>query len=140
MKRIFISLLLLNIFYVTCLSEDHTSEGTYSVSLRCENAPSYMIRIPESVDVSNENTIMYFYVKGDIYADQTLNIVFDDTTSLSCNGISIPVNVSQNKDTWSYNELSASYSGSSVSISHQRLSAGTWEGYIDVAISLQGGS
>ncbi len=99
-----------------------------------------MIRIPESVDVSNENTIMYFYVKGDIYADQTLNIVFDDTTSLSCNGISIPVNVSQNKDTWSYNELSASYSGSSVSISHQRLSAGTWEGYIDVAISLQGGS
>ena len=83
---------------------------------------------------------MYFYVKGDIYADQTLEVIFDTSAFISYNNRNIPVTVSQNKSSWTYSELSDSYVSSSVSISHQQLNAGTWFGYMNVAISLQGGN
>ena len=140
MRRILFSLLFINLLCFHCYGEDYSDDGEYTITLSCINAPSYTIRIPETVDVSQENTIMYFYVKGDIYADQTLNVVFESPTALSNNGRIIPVTVSQNKNSWSYNELYDSYTGYSILISHQQLSAGTWSGYMNVAISLQGGS
>jgi hypothetical protein len=107
--------------------------------MMCEKAPSYSIRIPKTVNVINDNTIMDYYVKGDIYADQTLMVVFDSYTVLTYKNRIIPVTVSQNKYSWTCGELTDSYVSSSVSISHTKLSAGTWLGNMNVAISLQGG-
>lgn len=140
MKRILFSLLFINLLSVTCYAQDCSDEGNYSISLTYVKGPDYTVRIPKTVDVIEPNTTMYFYVKGDIYADQTLEVVFDASTIISYNGTSIPVTVSQSKRSWTCSELRDSYVSSSVSISHQQLNAGTWVGYMNVAISLQGGN
>ena len=140
MKRILFSLLIINLLSVTCYGQDCSNDGDYSIALTYANEPSYTVKIPTTVDVSQNNTIMYFYVKGDIYADQTLEVIFDTSAFISYNNRNIPVTVSQNKSSWTYSELSDSYVSSSVSISHQQLNAGTWFGYMNVAISLQGGN
>ncbi|MBQ3295896.1 MAG: hypothetical protein IJH00_05415 [Erysipelotrichaceae bacterium] len=139
MKKVLLSLLLFHMFTMVCTAQDYTDEGNYTVSMIYTKAPSYTVKLPKTVNVINENTIMDFYVKGDIYADQTLSIVFADTY-ISCNDRSIPVTVSQSKNSWTCSELNEDYMRSSVSISHTKLSAGTWFGYMNVAISLQGGS
>ena len=140
MKRILFSLLIINLLSVTCYGQDCSNDGDYNITLTYANEPSYTVKIPTTVDVSQNNTIMYFYVKGDIYADQTLEVIFDTSAFISYNNRNIPVTVSQNKSSWTYSELSDSYVSSSVSISHQQLNAGTWFGYMNVAISLQGGN
>ena len=139
MKKLLFSLLLLNILTVHVHGQDYTDDGDYSISLNYTRAPSYTVKLPQVVDVSNENTIMTFYVKGDIYGDQSLRVIFDHSAILSYNDETISLSVTQTKDSWSYNELSDSYTGSSISISHAKLRAGTWAGYLNVAISLQGG-
>ena len=139
MKKILIySLLVLNLFFVRFSADEYNTDGNYQITLTCVNAPSYSVKIPRSVNVTNENTTLTFYVKGDIYADQSLRIVFDSSTTLSYNGNSVPVIISQAKNTWSCNELSDSYSSSGINISHSKLNAGTWTGHLNVAISLQG--
>ena len=140
MKKILFSLLFINLFSVTCYAQDFSDNGEYSIALTCLNEPYYTIRIPSTVDVTEQNTTMQFYVKGDIYADQILEVVFDSSTIITYNSRSIPVTVSQMKSSWTCSELSDSYVSSSVSISHQQLNAGTWFGYMNVAISLQGGN
>ena len=140
MKRLLLSLLLLNLLFVKCYADNYTTDGNYSIALSCDKAPTYIVKVPQILDVTNENTIMYFYVKGDIYGDQTLRVVFDTSITLTSNNRIVPVTVSQGKSSWTCSELSDSYVSSSVFISHQQLNAGTWSGYMNVAISLQGGN
>ena len=138
MKKLLCSLLILNLFAFAASAEDYDGEGTYTINLTCTKGPSYAIRMPKALNVADETTILTFYVKGDLYGDQRLNIVFDRNTTLSNNSSTVPVSISQAKSSWSHSELSDDYISSSVTITHTQLSAGNWNGRLGVTISLQG--
>ena len=140
MKRILLSLLIFNLLFINCHADEYSTDGDYSISLNCTNAPVYSVKVPYAVNVTNKNTTMNFYVKGDIYADQHLWVVFDSSSVLYSNDRTVPVVIIQEKSSWSSSELNNAYVSSGVSISHTELSAGTWSGYMNVAISLQGGN
>ena len=140
MKKLLYSLLLINLLFVKAYGDDFNSDGDYTINLNYIKAPSYTVKIPRIVNVTNENTTMNFYVKGDIYADQKLSVIFDSTTTLSSGNKTIPVNIVQTKNSWLCLELTDSFQSSSIVISHNKLSAGTWSGQLNVSISLQGGN
>jgi len=140
MKKLLYSLLLINLLFVKVYGDDFNSDGDYTINLNYIKAPSYTVKIPRIVNVTNENTTMNFYVKGDIYADQKLSVIFDSTTTLSSGNKTIPVNIVQTKNSWLCLELTDSFQSSSIVISHNKLSAGTWSGQLNVSISLQGGN
>lgn len=138
MKKLLCALLLINLFAIPAAAEDYDDEGNYTINLVCTKGPSYAIRMPKTINVANETSVLTFYVKGDLYGDQRLSIVFDKSTTLSNSKTSVPVTISQDKSSWSYSELSDEYVSSSVIITHTALSAGNWNGRLGVNISLQG--
>lgn len=137
MKKIFLILLLAICTTKTIQADEYGNEGTYSISLSCTSLPSYSVKIPTSIDISNPNTTLTFYVKGDIYADQELSVVFDSTATISCANKNETAYISQDKSSWNYSQLTNTYNDSSISISHNDLSAGKWSGILNVVISLQ---
>ena len=137
MKKIFLILLLTIFATKTIQADEYGTPGTYSISLSCTSLPSYSVKIPTSIDISDPSTTLTFYVKGDIYADQELNVVFDSTAAISCAGKNETAYISQDKSSWSCSQLTNTYDDSSISISHNELSAGKWSGILNVVISLQ---
>ena len=138
MKKLILSLLLLNMCIFRCYADEYSTDGDYTINLSCIKAPVYSLKIPKTIDVVNVDTVLSFSLKGDIYADQVLKVVFDETTTLSCGQQSVTVYINQNKDTWTAQELSDTYQNSSITISHTELTAGVWSGRLNVLISLQG--
>ena len=138
MKKLLLSLLILNFLPFPISAQDYSEDGNYTINVSCSKTPVYTIRIPEKINISSDETCLTFYVKGDIYADQDLWVVFDPNTSLSDSNRSIPVTVDQNKKSWSSSELDLNYTSSSLTIRHGRLKAGRWKGYLNVSIYLQG--
>ena len=138
MKKLLLSLLLITLFINDINAESYS--GIHSISLSYNHEPSYAIKIPKTIDVSNELTTLTYYVKGDIYADQYLQVLFEQNTTLT-NKIGETCNVytSQDETHFSCANLSSSYLISSVTISHDILSPGEWYGQLKVYISLVGG-
>jgi len=137
MKKIFLILMMLQLLMINICAEDYSEQGTYTIGLSVINPPTYSVKIPKSINVSDETTNMTFYVKGDIFADQKLNVIFDKSTTLSNGTSSVPVTITQDKESWSYGELSDAYLSSAINITHRKLSAGIWNGHLTVRISLQ---
>lgn len=138
MKKILLSLLLINIFALNVNADTYT--GSTSISLSYDIEPTYSIKIPKVVNVSNNITTFSYYVNGDIYADQTLQILFDKETTISNANSSCKVYISQSKTDYTANELNDSYCQQQVQISHANLDPGKWFGKLNVVISLIGGA
>ena len=138
MKKLFLSLLICNLLTVVINAQDYSEDGNYTINVSCVKAPVYTIAIPKKINISSDETCLTFYVKGDIYADQDLWVVFDSNTSISDSYSSVNVAIVQNKRSWSSNELGPDYRYSELIIRHPRLKAGRWKGYLNVSISLQG--
>ena len=138
MKKILLSLLLINIFALNVNADTYT--GSTSISLSYDVEPTYSVKIPKIVNVSNNITTFSYYVNGDIYADQTLQVLFDKETTISNTNSSCKVYISQSKTDYAANELSDSYSQQQVQISHANLNSGKWFGKLNVVISLIGGA
>jgi len=123
--------LFINLF-TTCIS----AQENYTVYLTGHVEPTYSVKIPSSIDITNQQCSLTYEIKGDICANQTLNITFDSTTNISDGIRSIPVSISQNKTNFAYSELSDTYTAYSIDISHSKLPAGTYTGQLNVYISL----
>lgn len=138
MKKILLSLLLINIFALNVNADTYT--GSTSISLSYDIKPTYSVKIPKVVNVSNNITTFSYYVNGDIYADQTLQVLFDKETTISNANSSCKVYISQSKTDYAANELNDSYCQQQVQISHANLDSGKWFGKLNVVISLIGGA
>lgn len=137
MKKLLISLLLLNIFILDINAE--TYSNSYSISLSYNVYPTYKIKLPKTIDISDEETNFEYFVCGDIYADQTLEVLFDSQTQISSFDKTCNVYISQSKTNFTCNELTNSYTKYIGTITHEELSSGTWNGQLNVVISLIGG-
>ena len=138
MKKILISLLLLHMCIFRCLADNYDTDGDYIINLSSVHTPEYSVKIPRIINVENQNTYIHYAVRGDIYADQVLKVVFDETTTLSDGVRNVVINVEQSKNTWTSEELCDTYQDSSLTLSHTALKAGIWSGHLNVMISLQG--
>ena len=138
MKKIFLILFLSCLICFKVEAEDISEDGNYTISLHINNPPTYTVRLPQTIDVSSTSTVLTFYIRGDIYADQTLNVSFAKNVTLTDSINTVPVYITQDKSSWSYSELSGLYSSSTVVITHSQLNAGVWTGRLDVSISLLG--
>ena len=138
MKKLLISLLLISIFTSDIYGETYI--GDFDISLSYSKESNYKIKIPKIVDVSNNSVSFNYYVSGDIYADQILNVLFDDSLTLYNNSLTCTSYISQEKDSFSYQELSSLYKPYQATITHQELSSGKWYGELKLMISLTGGN
>lgn len=138
MKKLIIVTLLLSLLTQNISSETYT--GSTSISLSYENLPKYSVKIPKTIDVSKNQTSFNYYVSGDIFADQTLQVLFDDEVSLYSANTTCKIYISQSKSIFEYSELSSDYITCSASISHDSLYSGKWIGQLNVVISLTGGA
>lgn len=138
MKKILIALLLINLFAVEV--DGQTFTGNTSISVSYDVEPTYSVKIPKTIDITNPTTSFNYYVLGDIYADQVLNVVFDSSTTVSNNSNSYNVDIAQEKAIWEYSELTNTYKQYEATISHQTFSAGNYVGQLNVSIYLTGGS
>ena len=137
MKKILLSLLLQCLFFNQISAESY--ENVYSIPLIYDNNPSYSVKIPKSINVSSNNTYFMYYVRGDIYADECLNIKFDEETYICSNDASIKLDVNQDKSIWSYDELTSEYVSYMCNVVHEDLRPGSYLGSLNVVISLIGG-
>ena len=138
MKKILIALLLINLFAVEV--DGQTFTGNTSINVSYDVEPTYSVKIPKTIDITNPTTSFNYYVLGDIYADQVLNVVFDSSTTVSNNSNSYNVDIAQEKVIWEYSELTNTYKQYEATISHQTFSAGNYVGQLNVSIYLTGGS
>lgn len=138
MKKLIIITLLLSLLTQNISAETYT--GSTSISLSYEDLPKYSVKIPKTIDVSKNQTSFNYYVSGDIYADQTLQVLFDDEVILYSANTTCKVYISQSKSIFEYSELSSDYITCSASISHDSLDSGKWTGQLNVVISLTGGA
>jgi len=138
MKKLIFSLILITIFANTIHADTYV--GSYSMSVNVNKVPEYVIKIPTSVDVSNNETTINYYIMGDIYADQTLTIKFDEQVIISNSSYDMTLNVTQDKTTFSHNELTNSFVTYTATITHDKLSSGNWTGRLNLMISLMGGA
>lgn len=137
MKKLLISLLLINLFTLEISAETYT--GNYSISLAMQVEPTYTLKIPKAIDVSNNITNFNYLICGDIYADQILQIDFGEETKIYSENRYCSVYISPEKSRFTYDELSKEYSSYNVTLSHKELEAGKYTGKITMVISLIGG-
>lgn len=138
MKKLLLSLLLINIFAINVNAETYT--GNTSISLAYDKEPTYSVKIPKVVDVSSEVTNFNYYVSGDIYADQSLQVLFDQETTIYSSNSSCKVYISQDISQFAANQLTDTYVPYKCRIIHNKLESGKWFGSLNVVISLIGGA
>lgn len=131
MKKIIVFFLFFNLF-VSSIKADED----YNISLIYDKLPTYTIKIPTQIDITNNDVILEYFVKGDIYATQILNVVFENETFISDGIQNVKVNCVQNKTTYLDNELSDSYLKQDLTISHAIIPAGNFTGELGVEIYL----
>ena len=121
-----------------------SNEGQAIVELTASIESTYTISLPKQVDVTDEETTFNIKVKGDITADETINIDIPDSATLSEDGsersISLTINdnggisyvyTDMNKD--DYEGINAKRD---ITITHDPITAGTWKTDITINISL----
>lgn len=137
MKKLLISLLFINIFTVGVSAETYT--GSHSIRLSAIVEPTYCVKIPKKLNISENTTYFNYYVSGDIYADQMLKIDYDHQVYITSSDKSYLANITLDKDVFHQYELSNDYAMFTGQITHPNLESGKYTGQINVVISLIGG-
>lgn len=132
MKKLFLSFLLANLLFIQLEAEEE-----YVINIVYDKAPTYLIKLPKKVDVTDNETKLNYYVKADIYANQKLNVIFQEHATISDNHRTFDINVVQEKKTYTYEEISETYKKYSLTISHVTLPAGKFSGNLNVEINLE---
>ena len=138
MKKLLLTLLLVGLFTLDISAEEYSSQTDITLTYNVE--PTYSVKIPKSLDISNNETVLNYYVSGDIYADQKLQVLFDSQTEIKNALDSCVLTISQEKSIWTQNELSKTYVSCAAHITHSKLKSGTYIGTLNVSISLLGGT
>ena len=137
MKRIILSLLLCFLFINNINGETITHISDNTISLSYDIAPTYYVILPTTIDITNNKSEFNFTVSGDIYADTYLEIIFDQCTYISSEKDNIKVTINQAKTNFTYEELSNSNINSSITLNHNDLKAGNYQGYLNLTITLK---
>ena len=137
MKKIILSLLLCFLFINNINGETITHISDNTISLSYDIAPTYSVILPTTIDITNNKSEFNFTVSGDIYADTYLEIIFDQCTYISSEKDNIKVTINQAKTNFTYEELSNSNINSSITLNHNDLKAGNYQGYLNLTITLK---
>lgn len=137
MKKIILSLLLCILFISDINGETITHISDNTISLSYDIAPTYSVVLPNTIDITNNKSEFNFTVSGDIYADTYLEIIFDQCTYISSEKDNIEVTINQAKTKFTYGELSNSNINSSITLNHNDLKAGNYQGYLNLTITLK---
>lgn len=137
MKKIILSLLLCFLFINNINGETITHISDNTISLSYNIAPTYSVILPTTIDITNNKSEFNFTVSGDIYADTYLEIIFDQCTYISSEKDNIEVTINQAKTNFTYEELSNSNINSSITLNHNDLKAGNYQGYLNLTITLK---
>ena len=137
MKKIILSLLLCILFISDINVETITHISDNTISLSYDIAPTYSVVLPNTIDITNNKSEFNFTVSGDIYADTYLEIIFDQCTYISSEKDNIEVTINQAKTKFTYGELSNSNINSSITLNHNDLKAGNYQGYLNLTITLK---
>ena len=137
MKKIILSLLLCILFISDINGETITLISDNTISLSYDIAPTYSVVLPNTIDITNNKSEFNFTVSGDIYADTYLEIIFDQCTYISSEKDNIEVAINQTKTNFTYEELSNSNINSSITLNHNDLKAGNYQGYLNLTITLK---
>ena len=137
MKKIILSLLLCILFISDINGETITHISDNTISLSYDIAPTYSVVLPNTIDITNNKSEFNFTVSGDIYADTYLEIIFNQCTYISSEKDNIKVTINQAKTNFTYEELSNSNINSSITLNHNDLKAGNYQGYLNLTITLK---
>lgn len=133
MKKLLLSLLLFSLISFDTYGESYTIPLSYLVS------PTYIVSVPKSIDVSNNETSFSFSVSGDIYYDYQLEVKFASNTTITSGNYSSIINVNQDKTLFNCDDLFNKSYGN-VYLSHDYLHSGTWSGELNLLITLKEGA
>ncbi len=148
MKKIltllFVSLIMISLPLTVFAQEDTevSNAEEASVTLFANIASRYTVRLPASVDVSNESTVFYVQAKGSIAADRKLDITCSDTghtliDETATRSYALSVNV--DGGSFSADELTDMYQDdlkAEFTVAHASLSAGNYRYNLPILISL----
>lgn len=131
MKKLLITFLIINSLVLNIKAEEnHTVTITYDLK------PNYTVKLPKSIDITSNVNQLTYYIKADLYANQSLVVKFDSMSYLKDQHRTIPVTVTQNKTEYSYQELNDDYISQTIELTHDLLPAGQYQGSLNVEIYL----
>jgi len=126
---------------------DQDDDASQSVELYAEVSSTYTVKLPQNVDVTNEEVTFDVQALGDITSAKKLNVAFDASASLvdqsgkSSKREAIALTIENGTNNFTFNELGAEYSDdvkATVTVKHTGVTipAGTWSVDLPVTISL----
>lgn len=126
------------------IEEQEVNSESAEITLQATKASSYTVKLPKTLDVSKDETTFAILAQGDV--DGAYELAFEETNagtntisdaSGRASALTLTVTVSgaiHGKD------IGATYNsqkGSSVTIKHSAITAGSWAGTLPILIKLQ---
>lgn len=138
MKKIFIIIFLLNLFTIKIYAQDIDEDGDYDIDFNYVIEPSYSVKIPTNLNITNRHCHFDYYVKGDIYADQILHVDMQKYCTIESEKCEAIISIIQEKSEFTYDELTNDYTRFTAQINHDTLLSGIYRGELSIKIYLQG--
>lgn len=126
------------------VEEQEISKDSAEITLTASKASSYKVKLPKILDVSGNETTFAILAQGDV--DGAYELAFEETNagtnkisdaSGRANDLTLTVTVGS---AIPGGDIGATYNdqkGSSMTIKHAAISAGTWSGTLPILIKLQ---
>ena len=115
-----------------------TYTSTHYISCLYNQEPSYNIKIPKSLDISENTTTFEYFVSGDLYANHSLNIIFENTVIKNTNDKTANVTVVQDTTAIKAENINDTYVKYQCKLLHNTLTPGIWSGELKMVITLTG--
>lgn len=138
MKKLITILFLLNLFTINIYAQDINEDGDYDIDFNYVVGPSYSIKIPTNLNITNRHSQFDYYVKGDIYADQKLHIDMQKYCTIESEKCDATISIIQEKNEFTCYELTNEYTRFTAQINHDTLLSGIYRGELSIKIYLQG--
>ena len=139
------SLLLAMPMNVLAEDQEITEDCTQNIKLTANATSSYSVKLPQVFDVTNLSTTLTIYAKGDIAADETLdisyaseNIALKDTVTANPHE-DIPLSFEGDGVSLTWDDIDDDYdknTSMTITITHGALTSGSWEAQLPITIAL----
>lgn len=124
-----------------------STEKTQNIELVANKTATYSVKIPKSVDVSDDEKTFEVLACGNISSDQKLCITFDDDNcalvdqaNVTNKQEDVEVSVEIDDGEFVFTELKATYAETNkkvtFTVTHETISAGSYKAVLPITISL----
>lgn len=137
MKRLLIAALMLNLLAIRICSETIDEDGNYIIPAYLDKSAAYSLSFPSRLDVTSNTTSFEYRLEGDIFEDSRIVIAIDGAY-VSDGSRTVELDVVQDRNVFTAIEVLQG-TGGIVTISHSALKAGSWNGTLEMVITLQEG-